>query len=101
MFIFTLFNKSSRANITDLVAYKSGFLCMYMKKHPDTLVAYVNFFGQVEGILLIAEMSSIDSKGMTLMYKLKSGQLNMTQISFDPPLLGYEEVKLRLLGIKA
>jgi hypothetical protein len=48
--------------MSDPVASKSGFLCMYMKNHPDTLVAYVKYFGKVEGNVLTAEMSGIDSK---------------------------------------
>jgi hypothetical protein len=48
--------------MSDPVASKSGFLCMYMKNHPDTLVAYVKYFGKVEGNVLTAQMSSIDSK---------------------------------------
>ncbi|KAG2367581.1 hypothetical protein BDR07DRAFT_1271768 [Suillus spraguei] len=87
--------------MSDPVASKSRFLCMYMKNHPDTLVAYVKYFGKVEGNVLTAEMSSIDSKCMTLVYKLKSGQSNTTRVSFDPPLSGYEEVKPRLLSMKA
>jgi len=87
--------------MSDPVASKSGFLCMYMKNHPDTLVAYVKYFGKVEGNVLTAEMSSIDSKGMTLVYKLKSGESNTTRVSFDPALSGYEEVKPRLLSMKA
>ncbi|KAG2033912.1 hypothetical protein BDR03DRAFT_966463, partial [Suillus americanus] len=87
--------------MSDPVASKSGFLCMYMKNHPDTLVAYVKYFGKAEGNVLTAEMSSIDSKSMTLAYKLKSGQSNMTRVSFDPPLSGYEDVKPRLLSMKA
>ncbi|KAG1848968.1 hypothetical protein DFJ58DRAFT_795702 [Suillus subalutaceus] len=87
--------------MSDPVASKSGFLCMYMKNHPDTLVAYVKYFGKVEGNVLTAEMSGIDSKGMTLVYKLKSGQSNTTRVSFEPPLSGYEEVKPRLLSMKA
>ncbi|KAG1750993.1 hypothetical protein EDD22DRAFT_850748 [Suillus occidentalis] len=96
--------------MSDPVASKSGFLCMYMKNHPDTLVAYVKYFGKVEGNVLTAEMSSIDSKaglgqwtsyGMALVYKLKSGQPDSIRVSFDPPLSGYEEVKPRLLNMKA
>lgn len=96
-----MFSRSPRATMSDPVASKSGFLCMYMKNHPDTLVAYVKYFGKVEGNVLTAEMSSIDSKGMTLVYKLKSGQSNSIRVSFDPPLSGYEEVKPRLLSMKA
>ncbi|KAG1720384.1 hypothetical protein EDB19DRAFT_1647161 [Suillus lakei] len=87
--------------MSDPVASKSGFLCMYMKNHPDTLVAYVKYFGKVEGNVLTAKMSSIDTKGMTLVYELKSGQSNTIRVSFDPPLSGYEEVKPRLLSMKA
>jgi hypothetical protein len=28
---------------SDPVAAKSGFLCMYMSNHPDTLVSYVKY----------------------------------------------------------
>ncbi|KAG0706061.1 hypothetical protein DFH29DRAFT_798886 [Suillus ampliporus] len=91
--------------MSDPVASKSTFLCMYMKNHPDTLVAYVKYFGKVEGNVLTAEMSSIDSKaclgGMTLLYKLKSGQSNTTRVTFDPLLSKYEDVKPRLLSMKA
>ncbi|KAG1751629.1 uncharacterized protein EDB91DRAFT_616512 [Suillus paluster] len=86
--------------MSDPVASKSGFLCMYMKNHPDTLVAYVKYFGKVEGNVLTAEMSSIDSKGMTLLYKLKSGQSNTIRVPFDPLLSKYEDVKPRLLSMK-
>jgi hypothetical protein len=40
-------------------------------------------------------------QGMTLVYKLKSGESNTTRVSFDPALSGYEEVKPRLLSMKA
>ncbi|OAX33438.1 hypothetical protein K503DRAFT_775610 [Rhizopogon vinicolor AM-OR11-026] len=87
--------------MSDPVASKSGFLCMYMKNHPDTLVAYVKYFGKVEGNVLTAAMSSIDSKGMTLLYKLKSGESKTIRVPFDPLLSKYEDVKPRLLGMKA
>ncbi|KAJ8595458.1 hypothetical protein M405DRAFT_727982 [Rhizopogon salebrosus TDB-379] len=87
--------------MSDPVASKSGFLCMYMKNHPDTLVAYVKYFGKVEGNVLTAQMSSIDSKGMTLLYKLKSGESKTIRVPFDPLLSKYEDVKPRLLGMKA
>jgi len=48
--------------MADPVADKSGFLCMYMSSHPDTLVAYVKHFGKVDGNVTLAKMLSIDSK---------------------------------------
>ncbi|KAF8506599.1 hypothetical protein F5888DRAFT_1791052 [Russula emetica] len=88
----------------DPVADKSGFLCTYMSTHPDTLVAYVKHFGKIDGNVSSAKMLSIDSKGMDLEYKmkdaLKSRKLQVVRVEFDPPLLGYEEVKPRLLGMK-
>ena len=33
--------------MADSVADKSGFLCAYMSNHPDTLVAYVRYWGKV------------------------------------------------------
>jgi hypothetical protein len=48
--------------MTDPVASKSAFLCMYMKNHPDTIVAYVKYFGKVAGNVVTAEMKSIDSQ---------------------------------------
>ncbi|KAG2059863.1 hypothetical protein BDR06DRAFT_873406, partial [Suillus hirtellus] len=74
---------------SDPVAFKSGFQCMYMKNHPDTLIAYVKYYRKVKG------------NGMTLVYELKSRQLNTSWVSFDPPLLEYEEVKPWLLSMKA
>ena len=45
----------------DPVAAKSGFLCMYMSNHPDTLVAYVRHFGGVKTPVESAKMTKIDS----------------------------------------
>ncbi|KIJ63499.1 hypothetical protein HYDPIDRAFT_112916 [Hydnomerulius pinastri MD-312] len=87
--------------MSDPVASKSGFLCMYMKNHPDTLVAYVKYFGKVAGNVVTAEMTSIDTQGMNLSYKLKSGEASSVRVAFDPPLASYEEVKPRLLTMKA
>ncbi|KAG6332974.1 hypothetical protein ID866_6117 [Astraeus odoratus] len=87
--------------MSDPVAAKSAFLCMYMKSHPDTLVAYVKYFGKVGGNVVNAEMSSIDTKGMSLSYKLESGGNGQVHVPFQPPLAGYDEVKPRLLSMKA
>jgi len=88
--------------MADPVADKSGFLCTYMSSHPDTLVAYAKHFGKVDGHLLSAKMLYIDSTGMNLEYNTKDSQKRPqnVRIEFDPPLLGYEEVKPRLLGMK-
>ncbi|KAI6043516.1 hypothetical protein EDC04DRAFT_2866325 [Pisolithus marmoratus] len=87
--------------MADSVAAKSTFLCMYMKNHPDTLVAYVKHYGKVTGNVTSAEMTTIDTKGMTLRYKLKGGGDGQVVVSFQPPLSGYDEVKPRLLSMKA
>ncbi|KAA1470906.1 hypothetical protein DENSPDRAFT_836836 [Dentipellis sp. KUC8613] len=89
--------------MADPVAAKSGFLCMYMSNHPDTLVSYVTYFGKVQGHVATAKMESIDTKGMTLSYQTKAepSSKKTVVVSFDPPLLGYEEVKPRLLAMKA
>ncbi|KAI9451592.1 hypothetical protein F5148DRAFT_539432 [Russula earlei] len=96
--------------MADLVAERSGFLCTYMSSHPDTLVAYVKHFGKVEGRVSSAKMLSIDSKGMDLEYRRTKDppssaagktQGRVVRVEFDPPLLGYEEVKPRLLAMKA
>jgi Protein of unknown function (DUF2470) len=47
-------------NMSDPVAEKSGFLCMYMSGHPDTLVAYAKWYGKVEEPIVGAKMTSID-----------------------------------------
>jgi len=87
----------------DPVAAKSTFLCMYMSNHPDTLVAYVKYWGKIHEPVVSAEMSSIDTKGMTLAYKVRNGgdAKKQVRIAFDPPLAGYEEVKPRLLAMTA
>ncbi|KAH9057367.1 hypothetical protein EDB87DRAFT_1675754 [Lactarius vividus] len=89
--------------MADPVADKSGFLCTYMSSHPDTLVAYAKHFGKVDGHVVSAKMLSIDSKGMNLEYNTKNvvNRPQIVHIEFDPPLLGYEEVKPRLLSMKA
>ncbi|KAF8129327.1 hypothetical protein EV363DRAFT_1338691 [Boletus edulis] len=87
--------------MSDPVAFKSTFLCMYMTNHPDTLVAYVKHFGKVPGNVSSAQMKSIDCKGMNLGYSLKNGGVGLVHVKFDPPLAGYEEVKPRLLAMKA
>lgn len=35
---------------------------MYMKNHPDTLVAYVKYYGKVRGKVVTAQMTAIDTK---------------------------------------
>ncbi|RPD53922.1 hypothetical protein L226DRAFT_554795 [Lentinus tigrinus ALCF2SS1-7] len=86
----------------DPVADKSGFLCMYMSNHPDTLVSYVRYWGKVSAQVSSAKMTAIDTKGMTLTYQTKgSTETKEVRVEFEPPLLGYEEVKPRLMGMKA
>ncbi|KZV71496.1 hypothetical protein PENSPDRAFT_664381 [Peniophora sp. CONT] len=89
--------------MSDPVKDKSGFLCMYMSSHPDTLVGYAKYHGKVKASDLVsAKMVSIDSKGMDLTYVTKSNSTPQpVRVTFDPPLVGYEEVKPRLLAMKA
>lgn len=46
----------------DVIGSRSGFLCQYMSNHPDTLVAYVKYFGKVDEEVTSARMVAIDSK---------------------------------------
>ncbi|KAI0804750.1 hypothetical protein BC629DRAFT_1283121 [Irpex lacteus] len=85
--------------MADPVAAKSSFLCMYMSNHPDTLVSYVRHWGKVKQKVTSAQMTAIDTKGMSLTYTTSSGKQDI-RVPFDPPLAGYEEVKPRLLGMK-
>ncbi|KAJ7773644.1 hypothetical protein DFH07DRAFT_878295 [Mycena maculata] len=87
--------------MSDPVADKSGFLKMYMSNHPDTLVAYAKWYGKVSEPMTSAEMSAIDSKSMTLTCTLKNGAKKEVRVILDPPLAGYEDVKPRLLEMKA
>jgi hypothetical protein len=48
--------------MADPVAEKSSFLKMYMTNHPDTLVAYAKYFGNVKEPMVKAEMSEISTK---------------------------------------
>jgi len=88
--------------MSDPVAAKSTFLCMYMSSHPDTLVSYVRYWGKITEKVTSAQMKSIDTKGMSLTYQTKAGGDSKKEIVvvFDPPLAGYEEVKPRLLNMK-
>jgi len=85
----------------DPVAEKSSFLRMYMSNHPDTLVAYAKWFGKVKEVITSAEMSAIDCKSMTLTCTMKGGSKKDVRVPIDPPLSGYEDVKPRLLEMKA
>ncbi|KZP06710.1 hypothetical protein FIBSPDRAFT_763981 [Athelia psychrophila] len=93
--------------MSDPVAAKSGFLKTYMSSHPDTLVAYARYFGKVTENISSAEMTAIDTKArpfpdMTLTCTIKgSSQKKVVVVEIDPPLSGYEEVKPRLLSMKA
>jgi len=104
------------------VAAKSSFLCMYMSSHKDTLASYVIYHGKVTNTKITnAEMTRIDTKvpvhprafcrpysclriqGMDISYQTPSsgGEKISVRIEFEPPLSGYEEVKPRLLSMKA
>lgn len=72
-----------------------------MKDYTGTLVAYVRYFGKVEDDVITAEMSSIDSEGMTLLYELKSGISKSIRVPFDPLLSEFDDAKPRLLSMKA
>ncbi|KJA15915.1 hypothetical protein HYPSUDRAFT_47975 [Hypholoma sublateritium FD-334 SS-4] len=87
--------------MADPVAEKSGFLKMYMSNHPDTLVAYAKWFGKVKEVITSAEMSAIDCNSMTLSCTLKNGSKKDVRVPIEPPLKGYEDVKPRLLEMKA
>ncbi|KAF5319517.1 hypothetical protein D9619_008715 [Psilocybe cf. subviscida] len=87
--------------MADPVAEKSGFLKMYMSSHPDTLVAYAKWFGNVKEIITSAEMSAIDCKSMTLTCTLKDKSTKVVVVPIEPPMKGYEDVKPRLLEMKA
>ncbi|KAE9394693.1 hypothetical protein BT96DRAFT_958752 [Gymnopus androsaceus JB14] len=85
----------------DPVAEKSAFLRMYMSNHPDTLVAYAKWYGKVSEPISSAEMSAIDTKGMTLSCKMKDGKTKDVRVPIEPPMTGYDDVKPRLLEMKA
>ena len=103
----------------DPVAEKAGFLRTYMSGHPDTLVAYAKWFGKVPEAITSAKMSAINTRvrflffelsecswasvlqRMTLMCTLKSGGVKEVDIPIEPRLRGYEDVKPRLLEMKA
>ncbi|KAJ7689022.1 hypothetical protein B0H17DRAFT_1012386 [Mycena rosella] len=87
--------------MSDPVAAKSGFLKMYMSSHPDTLVGYAKWYGKVTEPITSAEMSAIDTKSMTLTCTLKNGSKKEVVVVIDPPLSGYDDVKPRLLEMKA
>lgn len=88
----------------DPVAAKSSFLCMYMSNHKDTLTSYVIYYGKVANPKITnTEMTGIDSQGMDINYQTPSSadEKIPIRIKFEPPLSGYEEVKPRLLSMKA
>ncbi|CAD6593687.1 MAG: hypothetical protein ASARMPRED_007848 [Alectoria sarmentosa] len=108
----------------DPIAAKSVFLASYMSQHADTLVAYIVFYLQSpiwsgEKFKTSKERDSktslravdikqprmlkITSKEMTIQYRdarVGRGETKKVDIPFDPPMLGYEEVRPRLLQMK-
>jgi len=85
----------------DPVAARSTFLCTYMSNHPDTLVAYAAHYGRLTSKVSSAKMEKIEATGMTISYKLaKDEKVGTVRVKFDPPLLGYEEVRPRLTSMK-
>lgn len=48
--------------MSDPVADKSSFLCMYMSNHPDTLVLYAKHWGKSTQTITHAQMTAIDTK---------------------------------------
>ncbi|KAJ6632444.1 hypothetical protein B0H10DRAFT_1901806 [Mycena sp. CBHHK59/15] len=87
--------------MSDPVAEKSTFLRMYMSNHPDTLVGYAKWYGKVTEAITSAEMTAVDTKSMTLTCTLKDGSKKQVVVAIDPPLKGYDDVKPRLLEMKA
>ncbi|KAJ7328974.1 hypothetical protein DFH08DRAFT_786576 [Mycena albidolilacea] len=87
--------------MADPVAEKSAFLKMYMSSHPDTLVAYAKWYGKVAEPITSAEMSAINTKSMTLTCTLKNATRKVVVVAINPPLKGYDDVKPRLLEMKA
>ncbi|KAJ3486902.1 hypothetical protein NLI96_g3902 [Meripilus lineatus] len=88
--------------MSDPVAAKSAFLCMYMSNHPDTLVSYVRHWGKIKEKVTNAQMTGIDTKGMTLTYTVGASKdvKKTVRVVFNPPLSGYDEVKPRLMNMK-
>ncbi|KAF8914604.1 hypothetical protein CPB85DRAFT_1297405 [Mucidula mucida] len=74
---------------------------MYMSNHPDTLVGYAKYYGKVTEPIKSAEMTAIDTKSMTLNCTMKSGGQMQVRVDIDPPLKDYNDVKPRLLEMKA
>jgi drug/metabolite transporter (DMT)-like permease len=89
-----------------------------MSNHPDTLVAYAKWFGKIKEVVKSAEMSYIDCKvccclsvvchgmltpvqSMSLTCTLQNGAQRSVVVPINPPLTGYEDVKPRLLEMKA
>ncbi|KAF7329197.1 DUF2470 domain-containing protein [Mycena kentingensis (nom. inval.)] len=89
------------STMTDPIAERSSFLKMYMSGHPDTLVAYAKWYGKVAEPITSAEMTAIDSTSMTLTCTLKDGSKKPVVVAIEPPLAGYDDVKPRLLEMKA
>ncbi|XP_006456581.1 hypothetical protein AGABI2DRAFT_122469 [Agaricus bisporus var. bisporus H97] len=88
-------------NYSDPVAEKADHLRMYMSNHPETLFAYAKWYGNVGEIIKKVEMMNIDVQGLLLRCTLKAGGKIDVYIPITPPLKSYEDVKPRLLEMKA
>ncbi|KAF8920768.1 hypothetical protein CPB85DRAFT_1272818 [Mucidula mucida] len=87
--------------MADPVANKSGELKAYLSKQPETLRAYAKWYGKVAETITAAEVSAIDSKSITLTCTFKNGSKKQVRVVLDRPFAGYEDVKPRLLEMKA
>ncbi|KAF8198296.1 hypothetical protein K438DRAFT_1906062 [Mycena galopus ATCC 62051] len=83
------------------IAAQSDSLKTYMSSHPATLVGYAKWYGKVEEPMSSAQMSAIDSKSMTLACTLQNGSTKVVAVVINPPFKGYDDVKPRLLEMKA
>jgi len=86
----------------DPIADKSQFICTNMSSHPDTLVAYVKYFGKVQEKVTDANMTAIDRNGMTLAYKESGSTASKNlRVDFIARLSRYDEVKPCLISMSA
>ncbi|KAJ6516848.1 hypothetical protein C8R47DRAFT_1206057 [Mycena vitilis] len=87
--------------MSDPIAAKSSLMKTYLSSDPDAAVVYAQWYGKVSEPIASAEMSAIDSKSMTLTCNLKNGSKKDVVVAIKPPFADYEDVKPRLLEMKA
>jgi len=79
-------------NNVDPISPHAERLVSYMNTHPDTILGYAKYFGEISNAVS-ARMIDIDSNGFVIAVKDEAGSESEVHIKFKNRLRSYEEVR--------